>query len=183
MEEIYFRKRKRYRVKTLNRGDVFVAEIFDNIFVYGQVINPYINNEYNELFNGNVVVVFYQIVTKGIDIEFYSNCNKKVLTSPKIILEKVSFNNGALKLIGINEAVPKISYGFYITRWNEKKKRNIMIKRWIDENFKIKFLKPKYLAAYSLFTEYGMELSVQRGIEKYNKVLQVNDNKIREILI
>lgn len=182
MEEIYFRKRKKARIKKLDKGDVFVAEIFDDIFVYGQVVNPCIDDEIESFFDKNVVVVFYQIITKGIDVDFYNNSEKRILLGPRIILRKVSFNNGALKLIGINHCLPKISYGFFPPFSRFKKCRFKNIGLWIDENYHIKIFKPKYVAAYGICTEYGMENGVKRGIEKYKDTLQVNGINIKDIL-
>lgn len=183
MEEIYFRKRKRTRIKELYKGDVFVAEIFDDIFVYGQVMNPCIKNEFDSFYDKGVLVVFYQIITKGIDIDFYQKSEKRVLVTPQIIYRKVSFNNGALKLIRINHHLPKISYGFYSLRSGHKDHKYKKIGIWVDEEYNIKILRPKYLTPDGLTTEYGMESLVKKGIIEYNKTLQLNNDDIKKLLL
>lgn len=163
-KELYFRKGKRKRPK-LNKGDIFVAEIDDDIYIYGQIMNPCIKNKYDSFFNGNVLVVFYNVVTEGISNIFFKESNKKLLMGP-IVIPKFAFNNGMLRMINLNIKIPKISYGFYRTKWDFNEKQSIIISKYYNEEYKRRVFKPKYIDEFSVYTEYGLIHYIYKQIDK-----------------
>lgn len=145
--KLYKGKRRRYTPK---KNDIFVIEFLNNIFVYGMILNPKIENESGGFMNKGTTYVLFDVVTCGIDYEYFMKSDKVVLFAP-FVSYSGWFNIGWMIVVGNYSDNIDINYGFYELRGKIKTNNY-----YSDTGEKLKKV-PKYSSCYgALKTDYGI---------------------------
>lgn len=173
LKRLKFRKGKRTRC-TPKKNDIFVIEIFDNIFVYGIILNPKIVNESCSFFDGRPVFVIYDVVTVGINLNAFLEREKNILVEPFITFT-AELNNGFIRVIGNYEKDINIDYGFYIEKCNFETKKPVRIEEYYTESGKRLKRKPMYSTSYrTIKTNLGILKGIYMGLILNSNILNID---------
>ena len=169
--QLYEIKRKRPK---LNRGDIFLLNPCENIYLYGAVLNCNVNrlNYGKDL----VVICIFKASTNSLDAktELPLLSSENILLGP-ILTVKTYWNNGYFYNIGnAAEAVSDIKYGFYKSAF---KKENCKI---INEFGEVMSEKPQLLNSDGLTTMTGVAYHVHYELIIDHSFLSLEDQRTYE---
>lgn len=164
-------KRTRYHKEgSFEKNQAFCIEIFDNIYVYGSIINPDTKSK-NSWHNHAVVICIFDCFTEGIDLETFKSVEKKALLPPSITQLTLFKVNMMIKLD--YKVDFSISYGFTYTIERAAPKKSK--KYYVNEEKKRLFFKREYMHVYAITTDYGVYSEIYRAIiRKYDKIYLAN---------
>lgn len=169
--QLYAIKRKRPKLK---KGDIFLLNPCENIYLYGAVLNCNVNrlNHGKDL----VVICIFRASTNFLDakMEFPLLSSGNILLGP-ILTVKTYWNNGYFYNIGnAEEAVSNIKYGFYKSAF---KKENCKIINEFGENM---LEKPQLLNSDGLTTITGVAYHVHYELIIDHSFLSHEDQRTYE---
>jgi len=169
--KIVFRKTKRTRYK-IQKNDIFAIEIFDDVFVYGAILNPKIHTPKCLVTNNATLFVYFDYISRGINYNGFLQSDKKLLVAPFMSTDKL-VSQGFIRILG-NCELPKIDYGFYSEILDAKTMHFVKQEKYMTEYKKILKKKPKYSRDFGLITHGGALTIIYKRFIIESKLLYID---------